>query len=131
MITRVVSSSVTVRRPGSGSSTTSTISVSTCGVGADDRFFLLARVFAVLGRALLTGLFPAALEDFFAFLDTGRFAGLLPDTFPVFPRLDALGPARLFRLAIASPLRVAASPETILRPQGKPSSRLFWSVQGV
>jgi hypothetical protein len=53
MIAHVISSSVTVTRPG-GPSTTSTISVSTCGVGADDRFLLRAGVFAALGCALLT-----------------------------------------------------------------------------
>jgi hypothetical protein len=102
-MTRVDWISVTVTTPGSGSSIRSTISVSTCGAGAGTRFLLRGRAFAVAGRALRTSLVPAFLADLFAFLETGRFAGLLLDVFRAFPRLDALWPIRLFRLAIASP----------------------------
>ena len=104
-MTRVDSIAVMVTTPGNGSSTTSTISVSTCGAGAGDgtRFLLRGRAFAVAGRALRTSLVPAFFADLFAFLETGRFAGLLLDVFRAFPRLDSLWPIRLVRLAVASP----------------------------
>jgi hypothetical protein len=103
-MTRTDSISVTVTIAGIGSSTRSTIAVSTCGAGADTCFLFRDRAFwAALPRvALLVSTLVLFLADLFATLDAAALACFFA-TVLGFPCFDFVTAGRLFRFAIPIP----------------------------